>query len=349
MIKERYKMKTFNLFVSLLMLALMVTNLAEAQQTDLLKQARSYFDPLPNTIESKANPITPEKRKLGKMLFYETRISVDKTVSCFKCHWINLYATDGLPKAIGNNYRINPRNSPTVLNASGQISEHWLGNRKSVEDQAKNSLLGKGSYGLTSFEEAEKNLKAIEGYHELFQSAFPQDKNPVNVENFAKAIGAWERTLVTPSRFDEFLKGKSDAISEGEKSGLNLFLDTGCIRCHDSAFIGGQSYEKFGISQPYWELTGSKEIDEGRYAVTNDEADKYVFKIPMLRNIEMTSPYFHDGSVAQLGHAVKIIAQLQLGKMLTDDQANNIVIFLKSLTGEIPEDALKVPVLPPMK
>jgi cytochrome c peroxidase len=342
-------MKKLYLIIPLMFWMLMVTNLVEAQQADLLKQAKEYFDLLPNIMASKQNPFTPEKAKLGKMLFYETRISVDKTVSCFKCHWINLYATDGLPKAIGNNYRINPRNSPTVFNAAGQISEHWIGNRESVEDQAKNSLLGKGSYGLTSFIEAEKNLKAIKGYHDLFQKAFPQDDHPVNVENFARAIGAWERTLVTPSRFDQFLKGKSNALYEGEKRALKLFMDTGCVRCHHSAFIGGQSYKKFGITQPYWELTGSKEIDEGRYVVTNDEADKYVFKVPMLRNVEMTSPYFHDGSVDQLSDVVKIMAQLQLGKMLTDDQAGEIVIFLKLVTGKIPEDALIVPVLPPVQ
>ena len=340
-------MKTSISTLMLLFLMLMIINSAKAQHDDLFKQAEKYFGPLPDTMISKQNLITPEKVKLGKMLFYDTRISVDKTVSCFKCHWINLYATDGLPKAIGDLYRINPRNSPTVLNAAGQISEHWIGNRKSVEDQAKYSLLGKGSYGLTSFEEAEEKLDAIEGYDDLFQKAFPQDQYPMNVENFALAIGAWERTLVTPSRFDEFMKGKSNALDEREKGALTLFMDTGCVKCHHSAFIGGQSYKKFGITQPYWELTGSKEIDEGRYVVTNDEADKYVFKVPMLRNVEMTSPYFHDGSVAQLSDAVKIMAQLQLGKKLSDDQAREIVIFLKSITGTIPDDALQVPILPP--
>jgi cytochrome c peroxidase len=316
-------------------------------QGDLLQRAKAVFVPLPKVIVSPDNPITPEKTRLGKMLFYDTRISVDRTVSCFKCHWINLYATDGLPRAIGNNYKLNPRNAPTVFNAAGQIAQHWIGNRTSVEDQAKQSLIGPPSYGLASYDDATKRLQAIPGYRPLFEQAFPGDEDPVNADNFAKAVGAWERTLVTPARFDDFLQGDTQALSGAGQTGLSAFIETGCGGCHRGAYVGGRMYAKFGIKQPYANLTHSKEIDVGRYAVTNKEQDRYVFKVPMLRNVEMTSPYFHDGSVSELADAVRIMAQLQLGVTLDDDSAASIVTFLQSLTGSIPDDALQVPLLPP--
>ena len=173
-----------------------------------------------------------------------------------------------------------------------------------------------------------------------------QDKDPVTVDNFAKAVGAFERTLVTPSRFDAFVKGELTALSDNQKRGLKTFIETGCMTCHSSAYVGGQMYQKFGVFEPYWQYTRSKEIDEGRYVVTKNESDKYVFKVPILRNVEMTSPYFHDGSVDHLYDAVRIMGKIQLGKDLDKSRVEEIVTFLKSLTGEIPEDALKIPLLP---
>ncbi len=318
-------------------------------ENELLDKSRKYFKPLPQVFESAKNPITPEKVELGKMLFYDTRISVDTTVSCFKCHWINLYGTDALPKAIGNHYKLNPRNSPTVLNAAGQISEHWIGNRKDVEDQAKLALTGGASYGLPSLAAGEKKLRAIPGYLPLFQKAFPGEENPVTVDNFAKAVGAFERTLTTPSRFDQFLEGDTGALTLEEKQGLRTFMDTGCIGCHNGPLVGGDMYQKFGITEPYWKLTGSKTIDPGRFAVTGDSSDLYVFKVPMLRNVEMTGPWFHDGSVTELRRAVIIMAKLQLGKNLDSKDAEKIVTFLNALTGTIPAEGLKVPILPPAR
>lgn len=338
------KRSTFVLTVCIAAVCLFV--LVKAQENTVLTQAKSLFGPLPRVIESKDNPITPEKVTLGKMLFYDTRISVDGTVSCFKCHWINLYATDGLKKSIGNNYKLNPRNAPTVFNAAGQISEHWIGNRSSVEDQAKQALIGPPSYGLASYEDAVNKLKAIKGYAPLFQKAFPGDKDPVSADNFAKAIGTFERTLVTPSRFDDFVKGNAKALTQKEQTGLKTFMDIGCAGCHSGPYFGGQMFQKFGLTQPYWNLTHSAEPDSGRYLVTKNVADIFVFKVPPLRNVAMTAPYFHDGSIDYLQDAVKIMAQLQLGKTLTDAQAGDIVAFLNSLTGQIPEEALKVPVLP---
>jgi cytochrome c peroxidase len=314
---------------------------------DLLNQAKQIFGPLPQVMLSDTNPVTSQKVKLGKMLFYETRISVDGTVSCARCHPFSLYAADGLTKSIGNNCKINPRNAPTILNAAAQIAAHWIGNRTGVEDQAKQSVIGPPSFWMPSYEEVEKKLKKIKGYALLFEEAYPGERDPVSVDNFAKAVGAFKRTLVTPSGFDAFVRGEQTALTDNQKRGLKTFIETGCITCHSGAYVGGQMYEKFGVFEPYWQYTKSKDVDEGRYVVTKDESDKYIFKVPILRNVEMTSPYFHDGSVDRLHDAIRIMGKVQLARTLEEQQVQEITFFLKSLTGQIPDDALKVPLLPP--
>jgi cytochrome c peroxidase len=320
---------------------------AIAGSTDdaLLTQAKQVFAPLPAVMSSAKNPITPEKTKLGKMLLYEPRISVDKTVSCTKCHPIALYTADGLRKAIGDQCRVNPRNSPTILNAAAQISAHWIGNRVDVEDQAKQAVVGPPSFGMPSYQVVEQRLKEL-GYGPLFKQAFPKAKDPVTMDNFAMAVGAFERTLVTPGPFDAYLKGNQGAINQTAKMGLKTFMDAGCIACHSSPFLGGQMYQKFGIVAPYWQYTKSATKDDGRYAVTKNEADRYVFKVPVLRNVAKTAPYFHDGAVDSLADAVWIMGKVQLGKDLTKKQIKDISAFLDALTGEIPQDALTIPLLP---
>jgi cytochrome c peroxidase len=344
-VKNRYRIKVI-LFVFALSFA--GISLASNGDEDLLKQAKQIFSHLPQVISSDKNPITPEKVKLGKILFYETRISVDGTVSCVRCHPIGLYAADGLKKSIGNNCKVNPRNAPTLFNAAGQISAHWIGNRVDVEDQARQSVIGPPSFGMPSNEAVEKKLIEIRGYMELFKKAFPGEADPITVDNLAKAIGAFERTLVTPSHFDSFLKGDIAALKGQEKRGLKTYIETGCIMCHFGSYVGGQVYQKSGIVEPYWKYTKSEPIDEGRYVVTKNDMDKYVFKVPVLRNVAKTSPYFHDGSVEKLEDAVWIMGKIQLGKDLNKGQVEEIVTFFKSLTGKIPEDALKVPLLPSM-
>jgi cytochrome c peroxidase len=316
-----------------------------ADGENLLTTARQFFAPLPTGMPSPDNPITPEKVALGRILYDESRISVDGTVSCSKCHPVGLYAADSLRKAVGNHCKPNPRNTPTILNAAGQISAHWIGNRKDVEDQAKQALIGPPSYGMPSYASVEEKLKAL-GYAPLFKAAYPNEADPVTADNFAKSVGAFERTLVTPSPFDAFLKGDPAALTGRQKNGLRSFIDRGCVACHNGAFVGGQAYRKFGLFDPYWKYTKSEKIDEGRYALTNDEADKYVFKVPVLRNVQKTPPYFHDGSVDSLGQAVTIMAKIQLGKDLDQTVADDIVAFLGSLTGKVPDDMLRVPLLP---
>ncbi len=187
----------------------------------------------------------------------------------------------------------------------------------------------------------------IKGYGNLFGKAFPGDNDPVTLGNFGKAVGAFERTLTTPSAFDAFLKGRKEALTAGEKRGLKTFIEIGCATCHLGTYVGGQMYQKFGLYGSYWKFTKSEEIDEGRYEITKNAVDKYVFKVPVLRNVARTPPYFHDGSVDELETAVMIMGKIQLGKDLTKSQREDIVSFLRSLTGRIPEDAFRVPLLPP--
>jgi cytochrome c peroxidase len=335
-------------FISILLLVFSVPVFA-ADDEALIKRASQALGPLPSSMPSEENPISPEKVKLGKVLFYEPRISIDGTVSCSKCHPIALYAADGLKKSVGNNCKENPRNDPTVFNAASQISQHWIGNRKSVEDQAKQAVTGPPSFGMPSYDSVEKVLREYKEYEAMFKAAFPSDKEPVTIDNFAKAIGAFERTLITPSPFDAFLKGDKNALSEEQKKGLGTFMDQGCAGCHSSPYVGGQMYRKFGLFGPYQTYTKSQNVDEGRYTVTKKEDDKFVFKVPVLRNVAMTPPYFHDGSVAKLPEAVWIMGKIQLGKDLSAEQIQDIVSFLSALTGKIPEDVLTVPLLPSLK
>ena len=344
---ERRRATAFPAFLTLVFLSVFTSALfaADADQ-DLVNRAKSIFGPLPASMPSPDNPITPEKVKLGNLLFWEPRISSDGAVSCVKCHPLGLFAADGLKKAVGNHCKENPRNSPTILNAAAQISSHWIGNRTNVEDQAKQALIGPPSFGMPTYESVEKILKNMPGYVTLFHEAFPKDKDPVTSDNFARAVGAFERTLMTPSPFDNFMNGKAAALSGQQKRGLQTFLDTGCMTCHYSPYLGGQMYQKFGVFQPYWNLTKSQPVDEGRFAVTKNEADKYVFKVPILRNVAATPPFFHDGSVDRLEEAVTIMAKLQLARDLTKEQAADITAFLGSLTGNVPASVLMVPLLP---
>jgi cytochrome c peroxidase len=330
--------------VSFIIISLSFLSLS-ANDQDLLGQARKIFGSLPEVMPAEKNPITPEKVKLGKILFYETRISIDGTVSCARCHPIGLYGADGLKKSIGNNCKINPRNAPTIFNAAAQIAAHWIGNRTGVEDQARQSVIGPAAFGMPSYEAVEKRLIQL-GYTNLFKAAFHGVRNPVTVDNFAQALGCFERTLVTPAPFDAYIKGDTRALTEPQKRGLKTFIQIGCGSCHSGAYFGGQTYQKFGVSEPYWKYTKSAAIDAGRFEVTKQESDKYVFKIPVLRNIEKTPPYFHDGSVDDLARAVWIMGKTQTDAALTDSQVKELVSFLKSLTGVISEQVLIIPLLP---
>lgn len=318
---------------------------AARNDAQLLGDAQRVFKPLPKNMAIPEFPITPELVELGRKLFFDPRVSVDGTVSCARCHQPALYGTDGLPKARGAFDRLNDRRAPTVLNAALQFKAHWRGDRENVEDQARQAPIGPASFGNPDYATAMTKLKAIAGYAEMFQKTFPAERDPVSQDNWGKAIGAYERTLVTPSPFDEYLAGKTEALSETEQRGLRMFMDAGCAACHNGAALGGRMFQKFGV-EDYWKETGSKEPDKGRFDLTRKPADMYVFKVPGLRNVAMTPPYFHDGSVSTLPVAVRIMAKVQLGKALSDQETNQIVAFLGSLTGKLPQNFANAPVLP---
>jgi cytochrome c peroxidase len=316
-----------------------------AGDAELQKDAQDRFKPLPRDMGTAELPVSPERVALGRMLFFDPRISVDGTTSCARCHLPTLYGTDALPKSVGvHNQRV-PRNPPTVLNAAINVKQHWDGVFESVEDQAKRSLLSPAS-GNPDFATAMARVQAIGGYTELFEKAFPTEREPVSADNWGKAIGAYERTLVSPSRFDDYLRGNSNALTAAERKGLRTFTDTGCADCHNGAGVGGRTYRKFGEFDDYWTMTGSKDIDKGRFGVTKNSDDLYKFKVPSLRNVAMTPPYFHDGSVDSLSKAVLIMGKLQLNSDLSEREVGELVAFLKCLTGKLPETFERAPVLP---
>lgn len=311
----------------------------------LLKQAQAAFAPLPREMGTDQFPITPERVALGRMLFFDPRMSLDGTVSCSRCHQPALYGTDALAKPIGVKDRENPRNAPTVLNAALQFAAHWRGDRVNVEDQAAQALIGPPSFGEPDFRAAMARIKSIQGYADLFRKAFPGDQDPVVAANWGRAIGAYERTLVTPSPFDDYLAGNIQAIDAPARAGLRTFIDTGCAACHRGVGVGGGMFQKFGVVEDYWKETHSQAIDKGRFDVTRDPADMYVFKVPSLRNVAMTPPYFHDGSVATLPEAVRVMGKVQLGRDLSTRDVDAIVAFLDTLTGRLPGNFEGAPVL----
>ncbi|HUK21644.1 MAG TPA: cytochrome c peroxidase [Gemmatimonadales bacterium] len=315
---------------------------AQSPTTDsTLRRARVAFQALASVPDT---ALKSARAQLGRRLFFDPRISLDGTVSCARCHQPALYGTDGLAFPRGVENRLNPRNAPTVLNASLQFVEHWRGDRTSVEDQATRALVGPVSFGLPNYDTAVARLETL-GYRSAFAAAFSGDSHPVSAANWGRAIGAYERTLTTPAPFDAYLRGNTAALGARARAGLATFMAVGCGGCHNGVGVGGGRYAKFGLTKPYWVETGSATIDSGRFAVTRDSDDIFVFKVPSLRNVAMTPPYFHDGSVVSLPAAVRVMGRVQLGRELSDTEIGGIVAFLESLTGPLPEDFARTPVL----
>ena len=319
-----------------------VTNSPEKQDDGLLQESRRHFKQLSGAPSS---PTNADLVSLGQKLFFDPRISADGTVSCGRCHLAALYGTDGLAKSHGAHDKVLPRNAATVFNSGLNFKQHWRGEIPSVEEQAKKALLGP-AFANPDYLTAMSRVKAISGYTEMFRKCFPGPADPVTEDNWGEAIGAYERTLLTPSRFDEYLGGKTEALTTEERHGLRTFISTGCASCHSGVGVGAHSFEKFGMVEDYWAATGSKEVDKGRFDLTKNEDDLYVFKVPGLRNVEMTPPYFHDGSAEQLPDAVRVMARVQFGTTLNDADTTAIVTFLKCLTGKPPQNFIEAPVLP---
>ncbi len=307
--------------------------------TELQTKAKGFFGELPLFAENEANKVTDEKVALGKALYFDTILSKNGTQSCNTCHSLDTYGVDNLPTSPGDgDGTMGSRNSPTVLNAALHISQFWDGREPDVEAQAGGPVLNPVEMGMSSEKEVVDRLVKVEKYQKMFALAFPNDKEVITYENMKKAIGAFERKLITPSKFDDYLAGNDTALNEIEKQGLQLFMDKGCIACHSGNALGGNTYQKFGVFGDYWEHTKSTKIDEGKFEVTKNEADRYVFKSPSLRNIEKTYPYFHDGSVASLDEAVKIMGKAQLNVDFSDTEIKALVAYLNSLTGEVAQE-----------
>lgn len=305
---------------------------------ELQNQALNFFGVLPLSAENPENPLTDEKVALGKKLYFDNILSKDNKQSCNTCHNVDTYGVDNNPFSEGNDGELGGRNSPTTFNAALHIAQFWDGREPDVEAQAGGPILNPVEMAMPSEGDVIKRLEKVDEYVEMFKSAFPDDDTPISYDNLKKAIGAYERKLITPSKFDDYLAGNAKALTDEEKEGLNTFISVGCTSCHNGTLLGGTMFQKFGTFGDYWELTKSEKIDSGKYVVTGVESDMFMFKVPSLRNIEKTYPYFHDGSVSDLGESVKIMAKLQLNKDLTDEEVNSIVTFLKTLTADIPQE-----------
>jgi cytochrome c peroxidase len=272
---------------------------------------------------------------LGQALFWDARISADGRTACASCHLPADWGADRRrfsPDAKGKN---TARNSQTVFNSTLQPFLRWTGDRKSAAHQAEKSL--SGSMGFASPETVVPLLKSL-GYEASFKTAVPQEAEPVSSTNYAKAIQSYEATLITPAPFDRFLTGVNDALTAPQKAGLRAFLAAGCADCHSGPLLGGRSVRKFGVRKDYWTATRSEKRDAGLFETTHAETDRNRFRVSMLRNIARTGPYFHDGSVADLKEAVQVMADVQSGNRLPEDDAGAIVSFLASLTGPIPSN-----------
>lgn len=298
--------------------------------------------PLPTSWDVKDAPALDKKITLGRMLYFDTRLSKNQDVSCNSCHKLDGFGVDGQPTSEGHKKQRGGRNSPTVYNAAAHFVQFWDGRAQDVEAQAKGPILNPVEMAMPNEAKVVEVLLSIPEYVKAFEEAFPGEKEPVTYNNMATAIGAFERRLSTPSRFDKYLAGDKTALNEAELAGLSLFLETGCTTCHVGATVGGTMYQKAGLVVPWPNLK-----DNGRFEVSKKDDDKFRFKVPSLRNVEKTGPYFHDGSVASLDEAVKMMAKHQLGKDLKAEEVTSIVTFLKTLTGDVPKDYIQAPKLPP--
>ncbi len=311
---------------------------------DLLKQAQETFKPIPSMVPAvKDNAVTHDKIELGKALFFDPRLSSSGLLSCNTCHNLGLGGVDGLETSIGHGWQKGPRNAPTVLNAVFNVAQFWDGRADDLKAQAKGPVQAGVEMNSTP-DRVEKTLASIPTYVDWFKKSFPGEDKPVTFDNMAKAIEAFEATLITPaSRFDQYLGGNVAVLTAKEKDGLKLFMDKGCSSCHSGVNVGGEGYFPFGVvEKPGADIL--PEGDKGRFAVTKTADDSYVFRAGPLRNIALTAPYFHSGKVWDLKQAVAIMGSSQLGTKLSEKDVDAIVAFLNTLTGEQPR--VEYPIMP---
>ncbi len=330
--------------VALLFFFLTANNsLAETPVKELQKTAKSLFGIIP-AKEKLPDKTTLEQIELGRKLFFDYRLSKDGSTACVRCHQPQFYSTDRLPQSMGFNNNKGARNAQSILNLKHQTIVHWRFDRTSLEEQALKAFTTPLSLGNSSVEESLARLRGA-GYTSLFTRAFPKSSNALSLENAAVALGQYQRSLTTRAPFDRFLEGDTKAISLDAQKGLRTFIDVGCVSCHNGPAVGGRSLQKFGVFQNYWNLTQAPNPDKGRFEVTQKEEDLYVFKVPSLRNISETAPYFHDASTSDLRTAIRWMGKLQLNKDLSDEQVQLIKTFLESLKGELPKNYREAPEL----
>ena len=291
----------------------------------------ALFAPLPDQMGSPDNPVTDAKVALGRLLFYETRISKQGNQSCNSCHHLAAFGADTGRVSVRSAGQLGGRNSPTVFNAAGHVAQFWDGRALNVEEQAKGPILNPVEMGMANSAAVLRVLRADSAYVTAFRAAFPGERDPLTYDNLGRAIGAFERGLVTPSRFDQFLRGVDTALTNEEKAGFNSFVRVGCASCHNGMYVGGAQFQRAGLVNP-WPDTS----DVGRMAVSRDRNDRMVFKVPSLRNIEHTGPYFHNGRAPTLDSAVAMMGHYQLGNTLTPDERRQITAFLRALSGTLP-------------
>lgn len=299
------------------------------------------FAPLPEKIERPDNLLTDDKVALGKQLYFDARLSKGQDVSCNSCHDVTKSGADDVPVATGTKKEKGTRNTPTIFNAAGESAQGWDGRGALVEDfivphAAEAAVMGADEKRFVD------TVASIPAYAAAFKKSFPDEKGAVTAAIVSKAIAAYTRKLLTPARWDKFLAGDQTALTDDEKAGLGAFMDANCTTCHAGKYVGAAQNQKLGVAKA-WPTTG----DVGRLAVTKQEVDRFVFKVPTLRNITKTAPYLHDGTIASLDELVKLMERHQVGKELTDAQAKSIVTFLGALAGDPPKDLVKKPELPP--
>ncbi len=311
--------------------------LSPAQVEKIQRRAQAIFPPLPAEVPNPENPLTPAKIELGRALYYDARLSGGRDLSCNSCHALARHGVDGKATSPGPR---GARNAPSVYNAALQLAQFWDGRARDVEAQAREHLLAPNAMAMPSEAAVEAVLDSIPAYRAAFASAFQDDGDPIRFGRVAMAIGAFERRLTTPSRFDAFLRGEEEALTSLEVEGLREFMDVGCITCHIGPGIGGSMYRKLGQVKPF------PTADSGRYQVTKEESDRQVFKVPSLRNVAKTGPWFHDGAVASLAEAIRLMGEHQLGQRFAPEQIGRIEAFLGSLTGEVDASYTARPALP---
>ncbi len=320
-------------------IALLLTSCGKSRQQTVSPSSLISFQPL--TDQAPSGATEDPKVTLGRMLYYDARLSRAQDISCNSCHDLANYGADNKPTSTGFKGQKGNRNSPSVYNAAIHFAQFWDGRAPNVEEQAKGPVLNPVEMAMPSDKQVITVLKSMPEYVAAFKRAFPKQKDPLTYDNVGVAIGAFERGLVTPARWDKFLGGDQAALTGEEKAGFNTFIDAGCPTCHTGVLLGGNMYQKIGATKPWPDAT-----DPGRFNITHDQADMLMFKVPSLRNVEKTAPYFHDGKVSKLNEAVSQMATYQLGRDLTAAETESIVIWVKSLTGTIPADYIRKPELP---